>query len=141
MLSMLSRLILLTVVVGISGCSVIQPKTDEQRVIALAEKRQAAFLEKDFNKAYKYMSPGYRQVNTVEQFNSNYAGVYSWVSSKVLNASCEEDVCKVNVEIFYDSGLMQNTARKPSSEKFLIPRVNRETWFKLDNKWWFSKSE
>ena len=140
MLSMLSRLILLTVVVGMSGCSAIQPKTDEQRVIALAEQRQAAFLEKDFNKAYKYMSPGYRQLNTVEQFTSNYAGVYSWVSSKVLNATCEDDLCKVNVEVQFDAGLMQNT-RAPATEKFLIPRVNLETWFKLDNKWWFSKSE
>ena len=140
MLSMLSRLILLTVVVGMSGCSAIQPKTDEQRVIALAEQRQAAFLEKDFNKAYKYMSPGYRQLNTVEQFTSNYAGVYSWVSSDVLSATCEDDLCKVNVEIQFDAGLIQNT-RGPATEKFLIPRVNRETWFKLDNKWWFSKSE
>ncbi len=140
MLKALSRLALLSVVLGVSACAVIQPKTDEERVFSLAEKRQAALLEYDFKKAYQYMSPGYRQLNNLEQFTSNYAGVYNWTSSDVLSASCEEDVCKVNVKVFVDMGLMRNTGAT-GAEKFLIPRVNRETWFKINNKWWFSKSE
>ena len=140
MLKALSRLALLSVVLGVSACAVIQPKTDEERVFLLAEQRQAALLEYDFKKAYQYMSPGYRQLNNLEQFTSNYAGVYNWTSSDVLSASCEEDVCKVNVEVFVDMGLMPNTGAT-GAEKFLIPRVNRETWFKINNKWWFSKSE
>jgi hypothetical protein len=140
MLNIFGRLMLLTVILGMSACAVMQPQTDEEQVLVLAEKRQAALLKYDFNQAYKYMSPGYRQLNTIEQFTSNYAGVYSWVSSNVLNASCEEDVCKVNVKVFVDMGLMRNTGAA-GAEKFLIPRVNRETWFKINNKWWFSKSE
>ena len=141
MLSMLSRLILLSVVVGISGCSAIQPKTDEQRVIALAEQRQAGLLRQDFDKAYQYMSPGYRQLNSLEQFTTKNMGVYAWESSNVLNSECEEDICKVNVAIEYDSARMFNTGRKPVAEKRIISRVNIETWIKLDNKWWFSKSQ
>lgn len=140
MLNIFGRLMLLTVILGMSACAVMQPQTDEEQVLVLAEKRQAALLKHDFNQAYKYMSPGYRQLNTIEQFTSNYAGVYSWVSSNVLDATCEEDLCKVNVEVQIDLGLMQNT-RGPAAEKFLIPRVNQETWLKLDNKWWFSKSQ
>lgn len=136
-----SRFALVTTVLAVSACAVIQPKTDEERVFELAEQRQAALLNHDFKKAYQYMSPGYRQLNSLEQFHSNYAGVYSWVSSNVKNVSCEDEICKVNVEIEYDAQLMMNTARKPNSERFLIPRVNLETWVKLDNKWWFSKSQ
>ena len=140
MLRNLGRLFFLTVILSVSACAVMQPKTDEERVSSLAEQRQAALLEYDFKKAYKYMSPGYRQLNSLEQFISNYAGVYSWVSSDVLGATCEDDICTVNVEVFIDMGLMHNT-RAPNSEKVLVPRVNIETWFKLDNKWWFSKSQ
>lgn len=140
MLRNLGRLFFLTVILSVSACAVMQPKTDEDRIIELAEKRQAALLKHDFKTAYQYMSPGYRQLNSLEQFADNYAGVYSWVSSDVLDASCEEDICKVNVEVVVDLGLMQGT-RAPVSEKVLVPRVNRETWLKLDNKWWFSKSQ
>ena len=140
MLKSFGRLFFLTMILSVSACAVMQPKTDEERVTGLAEKRQAALLKHDFKTAYQYMSPGYRQLNSLEQFADNYAGVYSWVSSDVLDASCEEDICKVNVEVVVDLGLMQNT-RAPAAEKVLVPRVNQETWLNLDNKWWFSKSQ
>ena len=141
MFNVFSQASLLTVILGLSACAMMQPKTAEESVLARAEQRQVALLKHDFAKAYQYMSPGYRQLNSLEQFTANHVGVYSWVSSTVKNASCDDDVCKVNVEIEYDAGLMMGTSRKPSAEKFLVPRVNQETWFKLDDKWWFSKSE
>lgn len=140
MFTKLGRLSVLAVILSVSACAVIQPKTDEERVFQLAEKRQAALLAYDFKKAYTFMSPGYRELNTVEKLRSNYAGVYSWKSSEVLGATCEDDVCKVNVEVFVDIGLMQST-KTPDDERVLVPRVNRETWLKMDNKWWFSKSQ
>ncbi len=118
MLRNLGRLFFLTVILSVSACAVMQPKTDEERVLKLAEQRQAALLEHDFNKAYQYMSPGYRQLNNLDKFTSNYTGVYNWVSSDVLSASCEEDVCKVNVKIFLDMGLMRNTEAS-AAEKIL----------------------
>lgn len=136
-----SRFALVTTVLAVSACGVIQPKTDEERVFELAEQRQAALLEYDFEKAYQYMSPGYRQLNSLEKFTANNMGVYGWESSSVLDATCEEELCKVNVEIEYDAARMFNTGRKPVTEKRIISRVNIETWVKLDNKWWFSKSQ
>ena len=141
MFKVISRFILLTVILGVSACAVMQPKTDEDRVLARAEQRQVALLKHDFKTAYQYMSPGYRKLNSLEQFTSSHVGVYGWKSSNVKNASCEDDVCKVNVAIEYDAGLMMGTPRKSSAEKFLVVRVNQETWFNLDGKWWFSKSE
>lgn len=140
MFTKLGRLSVLAVILSVSACAVIQPKTDEERVFQLAEKRQAALLAHDFKKAYTFMSPGYRELNTVEKLMSDYVGVYSWKSSEVLGATCEDDVCKVNVEVFVDIGLMQST-KTPDDERVLVPRVNRETWLKMDNKWWFSKSQ
>ena len=140
MLNMFRRLVLLMVVLGVSACAVIEPKAEEH-VFALAEQRQAALLKHEFDKAYQYMSPGYRQLNSLEQFTTKNMGVYAWESSNVLNSECEEDICKVNVAIEYDSARMFNTGRKPVAEKRIISRVNIETWIKLDNKWWFSKSQ
>ncbi|MDY0205315.1 MAG: hypothetical protein RBR82_01680 [Pseudomonas sp.] len=140
MLTNFGRLSVLAIVLSMSACAVMQPKTTEENVLKLAEKRQTALLAQDFKKAYKYMSPGYRELNTVENLMSDYAGVYSWKSSDVLNATCDDGVCRVNVKVFVDIGLMQSAAT-PDQERVLVPRVNRETWIKLDNKWWFSKSE
>lgn len=140
MLNICKRLVLLMVVLGVSACAVIQPKTNEERVLALSEKRQAALLEYDFKKAYQYMSPGYRQLNTIDKFTSDHMGVYSWESSKVLKATCEEDICEVNVEVVFDVGMLQD-ARGKKPGKRLIPRINRETWVSLDGDWWFSKSQ
>ena len=135
-----SRLALITTVLAVSACAVIQPKTDEERVFALAEKRQAALMEHDFKKAYQYMSPGYRQLNNLQKFQGDYAGVYHWESSEVLRANCEEDVCNLDVKIFFDIGPVLGAA-KSADGKSIIYRVSSETWVKLDNKWWFSKSE
>ncbi len=141
MYKVLSRIGLLTMVLGVSACSVLQPKTDDERVFTLAEQRQAALMKHDFETAYKYMSPGYRELNSIKQFIGSNEGVYSWVSSKVDKASCDEDMCKVFVEIEFDARALMGGVGKPSSESMILPRVNRETWVRLDNKWWFSKSE
>lgn len=135
------RSVLLTAILGLSACAMIQPNTEEDLVFSLAGQRQAALLKQDFKKAYQYMSPGYRQLNTVEQLSASYAGVYSWVSSNVKNVSCSDDVCKVGVEVEVDIGLMMNSSRRPEADRFIVKRFNSETWFKLDGKWWFSKLE
>lgn len=140
MLTNFGRLSVLAILLSVSACAVIQPQTNEEHVLKLAEKRQAALLAHDFKKAYKYTSPGYRELHTVENFMSDYAGVYSWKSSDVLTATCDDDVCQVNVKVLVDIGLMQS-AVAPGEERVLVPRVNRETWLKLDNKWWFSSSQ
>ncbi|MDY0250850.1 MAG: hypothetical protein RBR45_12470 [Pseudomonas sp.] len=141
MFKILSRMVFLTVIIGVSACAGIQHKTNDERVFSLAEKRQAALLKQDFDKAYAFMSPGYREVNTIKQFMGDNQGVYSWISSKVDKAECEDDVCKVYVEIEFDARALMGGVGKPSSDTLILSRVNRETWVKLDNKWWFSKSE
>lgn len=141
MLSVFSRFILLMAIIGLSACAVMQPKTDEEHVLARAEQRQDALLKQDFKTAYQYMSPGYRQLNSLEDFKSDYAGVYNWVSSEIKLAKCEEDICKLNVQVNYDATYMMKVNPNKTSEKFIIPNTVRETWFKLDDKWWFSKSE
>lgn len=142
MFKILSRIFLLATIVGISACAGIQHKTDDERVLALAEKRQAALLKQDFAGAYKFMSPGYREVNSLRKFTSNYLGVHSWDSSRVYKTVCEEDICTVYVEVQFDASMLMGAAgHRTTDGKMLLPRVSKETWVKLDNKWWFSKSD
>ena len=136
-----SRMVLLILVFGVSACSVFQQETDDERVFALVEQRQIALLKQDFEEAYTYMSPGYRELNSIKRFIGDNEGVYSWVSSNVDSVSCEDDVCKAYVSSEFDVTALMAGVGKPSTEKMILPRVNRETWIKLDNKWWFSKSE
>lgn len=135
------RIIFLIAMLSISACAVLQPKTDEEQVLYLAQQRQNALLGQDYAKAYKYMSPGYRQLNTLQQFNSRYAGAHSWESADVYKTLCEEEICTAYVKVKFDAGaLMGGGGRGALSKKNLLDRVTQETWVKLDNKWWFSKS-
>lgn len=141
MFKVFSRMALVTVVLGMAACAVIQNKTDDERVFSLAEQRQEVLLKHDFEKAYMFMSPGYREVNTINQFIGDNYGVYSWVSSKVDKVNCDGDVCTAYVHIEFDAKALMGSAGRPSSGQMILPRVNRETWVRLDNKWWFSKSQ
>lgn len=141
MYKFVSHMIFLVTVLSLSACSVLQPKTDEERVFYLAEKRQAALLKHDFDKAYTFMSPGYREVNSIPRFTADNQGAYSLVSTEVDKVICEDDACKVYVKIEFDARVLMGSMGRPSAETMVLPRVNRETWVRLDNKWWFSRSE
>lgn len=139
MLSVFSRFILLMVIIGLSACAVMQPKTDEEVVERRSASRLEALKKLDFEKAYTYMSPGYRSIKALDRFKLDYAGAVNMLDFNVNSVECSLDTCSVLVASDYKVAIVGRgfSVKKP----LVIDRVNKETWIRTEGKWWFVKSE
>ena len=139
MFKFFSRFILLAIILGASACAVMQPKTDEEIVEKRSALRLEALKKLDFEKAYTYMSPGYRSIKGLDRFKLDYAGAVNMLGFNVDSVECNMDTCSVLVASDYKVAIVGRgfSATKP----LVIDRVNKETWIRSDGKWWFVKSE
>lgn len=131
--------LLLVAVIFFSACSMLPTKTDAEIVESRSALRLEALKNLDFEKAYSYMSPGYRSVKELDRFKLDYAGSVNMLDFDVQSAECVEDTCNVLVGSHYKITMVGRgfSAKKP----LVIDRVSKETWIRTDGKWWFVKSE
>ncbi len=119
----------------VAGC---QPGTESgddsvEALKARAEQRWNYLIEKKPEKAYDFLTPGYRKSKTVEQFVAEMSNVaLKWKSAKASRADCEEDVCTVFVSVDYDISL-PNTGGQPIDTFAPL----REKWMKVGKQWYF----
>lgn len=131
--------LLLAVAIVFSACSMSTQKTDSEIVESRSILRLDALKELDFEKAYTYMSPGYRSVKDLKRFNIEYAGVVNMLSFNINSVECIIDTCSVLVESNYK--IIIPSRGFSIKNPLIIDRVNKETWIRTDGKWWFVKSE
>ena len=122
----------LIVSVGMMGCAgsgvgLKQPEQIEpQKIVAnLAVARWEALIKGDFNKAYSYLSPGTRDVMSLDSYKAKIGGGF-WQKANVDSVSCEQDQCKVWMAIEYSY----------RDIKSIETRMD-ENWLRQDGKWWF----
>ncbi len=118
----------------LSGCAMLQPKTDDEQVALKAQARQDALLIYDYKTAYKFFSPGYRETHTYEQYVGRKGGAVKRVSASVQSVACIDDLCNVNIDLYYKyQGIIGFSAKASAKPNH---RVNKEKWIKINNKWW-----
>ncbi len=115
----------------LGGCALNTPKTPEAIVAQRAQARWDALIKGDLETAYRYLSPGYRQVKSFERYKRGIFGVGIWQGAKVDKVVCEQpDVCKVTVMV---------------TTRLVLPRVGApmesttpvyERWIRDDQGWW-----
>ena len=115
------------------GCATHQEKTDEQVVGDLSQKRLSLLKAGDVNGAYALMSPGYRAQKTIEHFKMDFGGAANIVSFKGQSVSCEVGRCEVYVDVEY--------SRPAFSPNLNIVRTNIETWIKINDEWWYVRTQ
>ncbi|MFB1011060.1 MAG: hypothetical protein QMB92_06415 [Thiopseudomonas sp.] len=137
---MMKKMLVLSMALTMSACSVMQPKTSEEQVLSRAEQRMAALKALDFDKAYKFMSPGYRATNSLAVFKADFSGAVNMLSYEVIRSGCpEEDVCQVVVKTQYTiSGLGTPYS---DEQKFVIDPVATQKWILVDGKWWYVRAD
>jgi len=118
--------------VGVMGCagsgsgSASSVQIEPQKVVAdLAAARWNALLKRDFAKAYDYLSPGTREVMSLDSYKAKVSGG-KWKKANVDSVSCEQDQCNVLMAIEYSY----------RDIKSLETRLD-EKWMRQDGKWWF----
>lgn len=136
---MLKKAILFVAITLSTSCAHLGLHTSiEDTVKKRADKRLQALQQLDYQTAYKYMSPGYRSTNNLNQFSANYSGAGEMVSYEITKVTCEsEDVCLAHVTVNYNSSILGMGS--PMDESYVIDHATKQTWVRLNNTWWFSK--
>ncbi|MBL0039168.1 MAG: hypothetical protein IPP36_12025 [Nitrosomonadales bacterium] len=76
------------------GGSTQKVQVEPQKMVAQrAAARWEALMQKDFAKAYSYLSPGTRDVMSLDLYRAKIRGGI-WKKANVDTVSCEQDQCK-----------------------------------------------
>ena len=128
--------IALAAIAMFSGCQTSPTRggsSDSDIVKKRAEQRWAYLIEKKVEKAYPYLTPGYRKTKELQQYIAEKTSiVFNWKRATSTNAECEEDVCTVFISLDYEVTL-PNTGGKPIDTFAPL----REKWVKVGTQWYF----
>ncbi len=102
-------------------------KPPEEIVKKRSEERWQALVNGQFDKAYEYLAPSYRAVNSFERYRSNFGNAASWQNAQVLSVACETDKCDVRLRI-----QLKLAVRGVDT----VATALNETWLLEDGKWW-----
>lgn len=106
------------------------PATAEEIVSQRAQQRVDLVAEKKYDRAYEYLVPSYRALNSTEKYQNQFGNGAKWIAPKVAKVECTtEDRCVVTVK------LKALVLARGFSEP--IDSTLTETWLKEDGKWWF----
>lgn len=114
----------------LAGCT---DKANPDTIDRLSVERWSHLIAHEAEKAYDYLSPGTRQAQTRE----NYAAAMNsrpvrWSDAKFNHKECEEDRCKVFIDVTY-SVIMPGAMGKAAS----ATTTQTETWIFVDGAWYF----
>lgn len=117
-----------SVILGfLAACASVPVQEPGDLVAARARDRWQALIDKDIERAYKFLSEGTRQAISLERYQSSIkSGI--WRKVEVDAVQCKESVCKVRLLITYDHKVMKGVTT-PLSETWLIENGN--AWFVL----------
>ncbi len=105
-------------------------QTLEERVLA----RWEHMIERDFEAAWEYYTPGFRQTTPRLDFAHDMTRrPVRWTAAEVVGTDCEEELCRVAVELEY------RVPGAPSGQSGMrLSRTIEDQWVLLDGQWWFS---
>ena len=117
----------------LAGCG-DPPPTPEEIVEERVMERWERLLDRDFELAWEYYTPGFRQTNPRFDFGRDMAArPVRWLAAELESVECEGDRCDVGVMVTYRAP----GAPGPLSE-IEMDRVVDEVWIRVDDDWWFS---
>ncbi|MEO6423658.1 MAG: hypothetical protein ABIR84_13555 [Candidatus Nitrotoga sp.] len=111
---------------GSGGSSASSEQVEPQKMVAeLAAARWEALIKGDIAKAYTFLSPGTRDVMSLDLYKAKIRSG-NWKKANVDSVSCEHDQCKASIAIEYGY----------RDIKSLETRLE-ENWLRQNGKWWY----
>lgn len=97
-----------------------------------ATERWQFLIENQYDKAYEYLSPGYRASRTQAQYEtvSRSRAAFKWKSIRWIGAECETaDSCLVSMDVEYQT-------RLPQAGDIASYFQSRERWVQSGGRWY-----
>jgi hypothetical protein len=115
----------------LTGCaSLWTPKTPEQVVSQLSTQRWQALLAGDFEKAYAFAAPSFRQIKTLDYYRSaRQATPVKWLASDLVRVNCSEQRCTVTINL-------ESKPLVPFPFAGTIKSGVEEIWILENGQWW-----
>ncbi|MFY3382638.1 hypothetical protein [Paracidovorax sp. MALMAid1276] len=113
----------------LAGCATTAA-TPEAQVTQLANQRWVHLVAGDWAKAYAMLTPSYRKLHDVKDYQSQFKGAVQWRKAEVASATCEAEKCDVRVELTVTSPFGRGKGDT-------ISTFFNETWLKEDGRWYY----
>jgi len=115
-----------------------QTKAQAEAIVAeRAGQRWQHLIERMPGEAYGYLSPGYRDLVTKEEYERTIlVRPVKWRNSRVSGVTCEDIVCVVHLEIDYTLRMPVQGVGAVSSRS-----VQEEKWVSSGGQWYLVPSE
>ena len=92
----------------------------QEAVKARAQARWDALIRQDFDAAYLFLSPAYRDTVSLQSWKARFRPL-GWRKIEVDNVACEGEVCDVTLMLTYDARQMAGVVT-PIREKWVIQK-------------------
>lgn len=97
-----------------------------------AVSRWEKIIDKRFDEAYEYLSPGYREVRPKDDYVKIMAGrPLQWTRANFVRASCETETCAVSIEVH--ANFEMPVMRVGTVETLTVVEEN---WILSDGEWY-----
>lgn len=115
----------------LAAVMVVDATEDLEGLRVRAEGRWAALIAGDFDQAYGFETPGYRELYTAQQYRNRYGKGLRWQQARVVEMELKSPkVASVTLEIeysFHVSGQGMMSHKGPVTE----------TWVRIEGQWWY----
>lgn len=124
-----SALLLAATALLAAGCATTADAPDQQ-VSRLANQRWGYLIDGQWQKAYDMLTPGYRNLHDLREYQSQFKGAVQWRRAEVAQATCEAEKCDVRIELTVASPFARGKGDT-------ISTFFTETWLKEDGRWYY----
>ncbi|MEQ1637935.1 MAG: hypothetical protein ABL903_14720 [Methylococcales bacterium] len=106
-------------------------KSSVENLTDRASSRWQALLKKDWEAAYQFELPAYRQTHNIDQYKAKFGTTLLWKMFKVdtVTIHAETNTADVALTLTYDFTMPGTGVTEGSSQ------IN-ERWMQQDNEWW-----
>ena len=128
------RILPLVLSILLGGCTWLQPKSPEERVLERAEAHLAALRAGDFAEALTYTTPSFQASAKARRYGALYSAAPAWRQAEVYRVDCPagdaELKCEAHTRIhpFVPPHIQANITDLPVSVK--------ADWLFLDGNWY-----
>ena len=99
-------------------------------VKARVEARWQAMVAGEYDKAYEFLSPGFRSRVSPEEFRGRFEGRTEWTGVDIQGVDCEEEICVASVLARF------RFLGAPPFPPYDGEAAEKENWIISDGEWW-----